>query len=1114
MSATASPATSDEHARARIEDIRRALTATTEAGARARLRLSMADVLTALGEVELAAGELRQAAVEAPPSAGLMFGVRTLAARLPPDEADALRALVRSARPPLVPESSVTPARPSEAPARSASVASSKRADGPRGLAALVSEIPAPVPLPVLTREPSRPNTAGAGSAQVVEAAQAALKAGKPVRARRLAEEAARAPQHPPSRAAATARGRELAALVEALDASGASKQALLLARTLAETDGGSPVGDIAGAPVAALVERALQRGERALASRWLLDLPPSARAERTATPRLTEDADGTPLMRFRAAQRSILASGLGVAPGGNVDAAIVRLFPVLDGQAGRVAALSLGERLVSGMGERGAETRAELLRLAFQGERAPARRQALALRWAETLTRAGDVGGAIAALERAVGELPPEHSAAARQLRAELLRGAGRQAELVRALDGDAEVATGAARTALRAEQARLLDGLGELDGALEVRLEALRDAPGEPALLGPARHRLESVGRLDRSLELAAAAIPHVVDRAARAALLRDVATLAEAAAGDRTRAATAWLDVLALNPEDISARDAAERLLRGSGDRPRLGALLALAASRENEPEARAAVLWRLAEFRREEGAGAAALALYREIIGLRGKPTAAAPYADEDWQRREDALALHTARALAAPTAEARGQAMADRAGVLIDGGRLDEADRDLGRALDAAAPTADIVHSVERLYERRNDWRGLKHRLHARIDRVTGTGAAWLWYGIGRANERLGDADAERAAYERALAADDGVRPVVAVLRRLAAGRGDFAEAARLLEREIQLAASPAERVALLTELAVLLTGRLERPARAVEVLDSALAFEPGNVGALDALFGAALAAGSWEKAVQALEALLASSVPISDAAQRYHQAGLAAEKAGQIDRALGLYSRSYARNPAYRPTLERLSEICFERQQWDNAWKATEHLLERHGAELDAATRAGLMLRSAMADLHVGQRLAATASIAATGTGLSASNGLRDVADSWASMRFERRLLIGVEGDRRARVLSRLKEVTALTEGHAHHPARIMTREILAALAVVDGRWADAAALLDALGAEAALDAERRCLFLVAAGDVLLHQQGDRAGASLRYQRARALNPAEPRLARPGVVLT
>ena len=57
--------------------------------------------------------------------------------------------------------------------------------------------------------------------------------------------------------------------------------------------------------------------------------------------------------------------------------------------------------------------------------------------------------------------------------------------------------------------------------------------------------------MGRLDRSLDLASSALPHVHDHMARAGLLRDIATLAEALSGGKqTRAALAWLGVLALN------------------------------------------------------------------------------------------------------------------------------------------------------------------------------------------------------------------------------------------------------------------------------------------------------------------------------------------------------------------------------------------------------------------------------------------------------------------------------------------------------------------------------------------------------------------------------------
>ena len=181
-------------------------------------------------------------------------------------------------------------------------------------------------------------------------------------------------------------------------------------------------------------------------------------------------------------------------------------------------------------------------------------------------------------------------------------------------------------------------------------------------------------------------------------------------------------------------------------------------------------------------------------------------------------------------------------------------------------------------------------------------------------------------------------------------------------------------------------------------------------------------------------------------------------------------------------------------------------------MIERHGAGLDSDTRAGLALRSALADLHVAQRLVAANRIAAMLTGPASLMGLRDVAESWASMRFDPRLLVGVDGDRRERVLSRLAEVSSWTPNNPSHPARAVARETLAALALIDERWADALSMLDVLGADPHLESRRRCVLLICAGDILLHRQGDVAGAALRFQRARALNPAERGLARAEVL--
>ena len=84
---------------------------------------------------------------------------------------------------------------------------------------------------------------------------------------------------------------------------------------------------------------------------------------------------------------------------------------------------------------------------------------------------------------------------------------------------------------------------------------------------------------------------------------------------------------------------------------------------------------------------------------------------------------------------------------------------------------------------------------------------------------------------------------------------------------------------------------------------------------------------------------------------------------------------------------------------------------------------------------------------------------------MRELAETWAAMRFEPRLLGGLEGDRRTRVLDRLRD--ALATERCPPAARRLALGIRGALAIVERRWAEARDALEFLSADSGAGRER-----------------------------------------------
>ncbi len=969
--------------------------------------------------------------------------------------------------------------------------------------------VPAPAarPAPRRARGPARREPAALFDAAIAEA-----RAGHGGRARRLGEQAVRSA--PPGEA----RTAHAAALVGALREGKFVRDALRVRRTLLEDTAGEAARRAA---LLALAAEAEAVGLSALARDWRVE----GGAPSAAVPASAERAPKTPADYYLAAQRLLARPDAEAAPA----PVLALLEKALAGHSGADAALALAEKLATraGTGDRtdandASKRRLDLLRAAHIAESEPARRARLGWRLAAQLEAVGDAIGAVAVLERALAESAPGEGARVRGERARLLRSLGRTRELAAALEKDVGALAGDARLPVLAEQAELLDAAGEAERALDVRLLALAEFPGAPAIVDDARRRLEATDRAGESLALATAALDHTTDPARRLQLLRDVATLSERTGADTsaTEAANAWLAVLELEPADAPAAAAAERLLVATGDWERCADLLAWQVARagamppldDETDDPSAGLLWRLAELRRARlGQADEALRLYAQLAE-RGPPLGrlADPPDLVRFIRREPLLATATARALVAPTAGDRARALIDRATLFAERARAADAESDALAALDLDPRNPGVLAMLERLYEGEAGSRALADELGRRAAKLPPVQAAPLHYGRGRAAERGGDRTVAREAYRKAMTLDPTLAEPLAALSALAAREGDWTEVAALLDGELARATSAKRKGPLLLELAIVYGDRLNAPARAVALLETAATFLPEEPRRFDLSARFHLAAGNWQAAAEALDRLAARGAPIPDAAARYYAVGAAAEAAGQIDRALTLYSRSYGRDNSYRPTLERLAALCYERGQWDNAWKATEALLERHGAALAPDVRATLISRSMIADLHIGMRTSAIAKlkvIVTRGPSYSPEAGIRDVAESWAGMHLEPRLLVDVDTRRRERVLARASEVLTLTEGEPH-PARREVLEMVGALAVAEGRWDDALGALEVLSGDDAFAPDRRSDFLVTAADIVVRNYRDPAAAQRLYDRARTLWPHNPGIKR------
>jgi cellulose synthase operon protein C len=265
------------------------------------------------------------------------------------------------------------------------------------------------------------------------------------------------------------------------------------------------------------------------------------------------------------------------------------------------------------------------------------------------------------------------------------------------------------------------------------------------------------------------------------------------------------------------------------------------------------------------------------------------------------------------------------------------GRLEDAKRLLDETLESAPDHFVALSTLAEVLEGLRDYAAAARAVESVAEASTVTAhqvatfhqAAMLWL------DKVSDKERGRAALERTLSLDPLHEDAIVRLQTLLVEQGDHPALASLLERRIELATDPEERIALEVQRGKLLAGVGENQA-ARSALSAALDANPDHAGALEALADLCVAEGDWSAAEQAF-IRLARHVPEQERqAQIYKKLGeLYDANLPNPERAELAYLEVLKRTPDDADTVQRLVNVYGQRGDVERAVTLQSELLER-----------------------------------------------------------------------------------------------------------------------------------------------------------------------------------
>lgn len=497
----------------------------------------------------------------------------------------------------------------------------------------------------------------------------------------------------------------------------------------------------------------------------------------------------------------------------------------------------------------------------------------------------------------------------------------------------------------------------LDAIDLALHTLLKALEHAPEDLAILREIELLYEQNDRADEVVKVLRREIEVTTEPRDRVPMLFKLGTILDEHLGATDEAIAAFEEAVGLMPSYTPAKQGLGRLYTRSGRNQALAELFQMEIKLEEDASQKVAKQFKLAElFEGPLEDEEKAIATLRDL--LTGKP---------DYQparkRLEGLLQKHEAWAdliqlyeqeLTLTDAVDQQLFILGRIGMyaedkLVD---LDIAQRAYERIIEVAPTHLAAIRALARIATRREAWpqvlRAYELEVEATDDQKE---VVSILHRAGAVTEeKLGDVDGAIAQYEKALTLNPTYLPALRSLGRLYAKKERFDDLLQMYRREIEVAKSVDQKIALNFRMADLLVEKVKDDDGAVEVLERILELDGSNLAALRGLGAIHSRRNDSEKLVAVLQREAKSQNNEPERAATLLRVAEIEERLDRADRAAEVYQEILRLGHHFDDAIRALVRIYSVEGLWNALLRALRTAYD-HAQE--DATKAAILVRCA-----------------------------------------------------------------------------------------------------------------------------------------------------------------